>query len=284
MDRTKKLLQTWSGPFRVLRRLGAITYEVENVGGKGRVVSVKRMKAHHEGEHVHARETDFANHLDDAGEMVPGEGRHGHELDGDGDGGSDSTNSDVEEPAPLRVSGPGQGIDEEKDEGIALSPENLVSTDHLDHDGTIPLCSICHQPRRGHRCTGRYIPARQSTTLQRRMGRADTGARPKFGIFYPATKKAVAVFAARDLRSCDGTSIVSWEEEARTQGEEGNHIWAEKCGECGRDGNVQVCFSCNLVYHERCLVRRTIKRGLNEDEELLCPHCVRDLVPSDEER
>ncbi len=282
VDRTKKLLQTWSGPFKVLKRLGAITYEVENVGGRGRVVSVQRMKAHREGEHLQAEETDYENHLENAGEMVPGEGRRSYEREGDGDGGSTSSEgSETEETELLQGRGPGQGIDEEKDNVLNADEtmENFVSPDNLDHDGTIPLCSICHQPRRGHKCTGRYIPTRQSTILQRRVGRADAGAQPRFGIFYPNTKRALAVFAPRDLRPCDGSAVTSWEEEARTQGEEGNHIWAEKCGDCGRDGNVQVCFSCNMVYHERCLVRRTIKRGLKADEELLCPQCILNLLP-----
>jgi hypothetical protein len=43
---------------------------------------------------------------------------------------------------------------------------------------------------------------------------------------------------------------------------------------------VYSCFSCNRVYHPRCLTRSVLNRRLNADEELMCKECFKDSLAS----
>jgi hypothetical protein len=252
-----------------------------------------------------AEESDYAQHLQSTGVGQPWEGTRtwqpNEEQEGDGSDADSADEFDTEggvfandnpnDTQGGKSSGGTQqsavmstNTEAKAADGVVpimppeMESENLVPQEALNHDGIVHLCTICHQPRRGHVCTGSYTPVRQSTVSRRRMGLADVGDGPKFGIYDAQSRRFEAVFASNDRRQVQGVLPTSWEAEARRRGQDGLHVWAEKCADCGRDGNVQLCYSCNLVYHARCLVRKTIRRGLHDNEEMICPQCVQELM------
>ena len=72
--------------------------------------------------------------------------------------------------------------------------------------------------------------------------------------------------------------LVDWAAESEKMGQVGDHIWNENCQECEGAGKVYPCYSCNCVWHPRCLVRKVMPRGLQAHEELVCPECVREVT------
>ena len=56
------------------------------------------------------------------------------------------------------------------------------------------------------------------------------------------------------------------------------HIWNEECFKCNGNGQVYSCYGCNLVFHPKCSVRPLLSRPLREEEEFMCPDCLRDCV------
>ena len=221
---TKKLLHTWTGPFRVIRRMGETTYLVEGVNGEGRAVSSNRLKLYHSSAHPEGDPADYAHHFEDAGEGHPGEGNRTYEptmteqqmaaaeeeakrkqLEDPGGalGGDDAANSSSEEedswgstPNLVETSEaiPAEaGVEESKAEAPPVEPDG----------GLLQLCRVCHQPRRGHICPGVYQPVRQTVVNRRRLGRAHAEAPPLFGILNMVerdTPTLYGVYARNDRR------------------------------------------------------------------------------------
>ena len=156
----------------------------------------------------------------------------------------------------------------------SLPTEEERKKEGEDVDGSLQLCTKCHVPKRGHKCTGTYQPARQSVVAQRRLGKATQEAKPLFGIvrkdpiFGP---QLITVHGKYDRRQPEKFTLKAWQEEGKeTEGKRADHIWNDECEVCGTAGQLPCCYGCNVVYHERCLVRKTIPRGLRHEEDLLC--------------
>ena len=118
------------------------------------------------------------------------------------------------------------------------------------------------------------------TIARRRLGLADPGTAPIFGIV--DTKNEIEVFgvyAPNDVRKMNVIDTPeSWEKIAESNGQTGSHIWAEYCFKCDGRGQVYGCYGCNLAFHPRCSVRPLLARRLTDKEEFLCPDCLRDCV------
>ena len=71
---SKKLTNTWAGPFEILSKIGAHTYRVSGAGTDGRAVNANRLKYYFESEHPEVEETDYADFFTSAGEPAPSEG------------------------------------------------------------------------------------------------------------------------------------------------------------------------------------------------------------------
>ena len=86
------------------------------------------------------------------------------------------------------------------------------------------------------------------------------------------------VFAPYDTRDMEG-EFESFEQHVeRTEGRKAEvDDWNSECEVCAKGGAVLLCQGCNLVYHERCIVTKTLASGLARNQEFLCPGCVQDL-------
>ena len=310
---TRKLTNAWVGPFTVLAKMGPTTYRVTGVTPQGRAVSINRLKKHYDYEHPESVEEDYANHLGTAGQALPGEGNRTYapteqeqkmqEGDGEHPGTTtgtvvDDLTDDAEEPntpesdplpAPPVTRGRGRPkAPAPKRSTIVRRPEHspeLGLTPVPPDGGLRTICARCHQPKRNHKCKGRYIPARQLAVARRRLGLADVDARPVFGIVETSENdevepKVYGVYAPNDVRlmnTIDGR-LTSWEEEAKKQGRVEDDIWNEECFKCEKKGKVYTCYGCNLAYHARCSVAPVLSRRLRFEEDFLCPDCLRDCV------
>ena len=317
---TKKLLHTWTGPFKILKKMSQTTYEVTSVSGQGRSVSTNRLKRYYDREHVEADEDDYADHLRSAGSPEPGEGNRttepNEELDQQGESkDTDAMDEDNEEfgSASVRKRQRSRSSSRERpaQESATASTESTSSsrrksrrlavqqdtapaatgtfsgagagrTEVPPDGGMIVLCKVCKLPKRGHVCSGRYIPVRQSAINRRRMGIAAAGAPPLFGLLTTKDDKTSlsGVYGSNDFRPVFGARIPSWEGLCASKGRTGDDIWDEHCTNCQGTGKVYSCFSCNRVYHPRCLTRSVLNRRLNADEELMCKECFKDSLAS----
>ena len=180
--------------------------------------------------------------------------------------------------APTTRAGPSSRSQDED-----LTPRGLRLRGTDADGGASQLCGKCHAGRKGHRCSGRYQPARQAVVNERRRGKDPDNNAPFFGI---AMRKRGGgeytyrgVFAPYDLRVMEG-EIEKFEDLVRRQ--EGREAkaddWNDYCESCNKKGGVVMCLGCNLVYHEKCLVTRMVEGGLKRNEELLCPGCVQELT------
>jgi hypothetical protein len=147
--------------------------------------------------------------------------------------------------------------------------------------GPIQMCKVCHLPRRGHKCKGRYRPIRQSTHNREKLGLASPDAQPKFGILDfadPEEPQLIGMYNRHDKRKLRWDKTVkTWEEEAKENGEEGIHIWNDNCEICDGSGKMDCCYYCNLTFHGRCLTKNFIPRGLKAHEELVCKDCLNNV-------
>ena len=310
---TRKLTNAWVGPFKVLAKMGPTTYRVTGVTPQGRAVSINRLKKHYDYEHPESVEADYANHLGTAGQALPGEGnrtyapteREKSMQEGDGEHTGTTTGTvvddltdDTEEsntpesdplPAPPVPRSRGRPkAPAPKRSTIVRRPENspeLGITPVAPDGGLRTICARCHQPKRNHKCKGRYIPARQLAVARRRLGLADLDARPVFGIVETSEDaevqpKVYGVYAPNDVRLMNTIEgrLTSWEEEAKKQGRTEDDIWNEECFKCEKKGKVYTCYGCNLAYHARCSVAPVLSRRLRFEEDFLCPDCLRDCV------
>jgi transposase InsO family protein len=263
---SKKLLHSWRGPFIVRAKLGTSTYTVSDAGGGDRVVHASRMKKFYGADHVEPDEADYASFLEDAGEPDPGEGNRTYEP-------ITVTSSERQQPANVSSIAP----------RVQTQTRDVVDPT-LDHDGMVQLCRVCHVPRRGHQCPRSYQPTRQTTVDRRRMGIAAADSLPKFGIINPETQLAWAVYDQNDRRQIQSHNVTSWVSQCAVQGRTDDDIWAEECNVCTGKGKVMACYGCNLVFHGRCLVEKTLpRRSLRVEEELLCPQCTLDALGMDED-
>ena len=307
---TRKLTNPWSGPFKVLRKMDEGTYWVTGVTGQGRSVGIARLKKLCDYEHTEADETDYADHLDSAGQPEPGEGNLTYAPTlteaalptGDGEpitvadgvpvvdnaGGAEaaavSPDTDAVEAAPppktrgrpKRVPPTRTSVLRRAEPGPQLGMTTLDPT-----GGMRNLCNLCHKSKRNHKCTGRYIPVRQLAVARRRLGIAEAGSAPIFGIVDTSDEGAevFGVYASNDVRKMNVlTPPESWETVCEKLGEDGTHIWAEECFKCEGRGLVLGCYGCNLAFHPRCSVRPVLGRRLRGHEEFMCPDCLRDCV------
>ena len=311
---TRKLTNAWTGPFKVLKKMGPTTYLVTGVAGRGRAVNVNRLKKHYEFEHAEVEESDYANHFATAGEPAPSEGNRtyapavaeGLLPPGDGEAG---TSSVAHEPVVDAHEEPSENLAEtqvldrpsapvSKGRGRPRAPKPTASrvvrrvepgpelglvTPVAPCGGLRNLCKRCHQPKRNHKCKGRYIPARQLTVARRRLGLADPGARPIFGLAVTEKEhkevQVYGVYAPNDVRKMNVVETPKdWQTIADALGQKGMHIWNEECFKCNGNGQVYSCYGCNLVFHPKCSVRPLLSRPLREEEEFMCPDCLRDCV------
>ena len=332
---TRKLTNAWTGPFKVLAKMGPTTYRVTGVSGRGRAVSVNRLKKHYDYDHPEVEESDYCTFFEEAGEPMPGEGNRTYAPtaaeaalppgDGEAVNVTDEPVIEIaneEPPATIDVSEDTQGTSAAGTASTSsvaerssnetpmleavvpavtkprgrprippptgttivrrqeLGPELGLATPVPPGGGMRNLCKRCHQPKRNHQCTGRYVPARQLTIARRRLGLADPGTAPIFGIV--DTKNEIEVFgvyAPNDVRKMNVIDTPeSWEKIAESNGQTGSHIWAEYCFKCDGRGQVYGCYGCNLAFHPRCSVRPLLARRLTDKEEFLCPDCLRDCV------
>jgi hypothetical protein len=311
---TKKLTNAWVGPFKVLEKMGPTTYRVTGVSSRGRAVSTNRLKKHYDHEHPEANEEDYANHFETAGEPEPGEGNRTYlptieeealpEGDGEhADGGAEGTEeapvdvtaeatesqpAAVAPPVPPRPRGRPRAQPPKRNTIVRRAepgPELGLTTPVAPNGGLRNVCHRCHQPKRNHKCKGRYIPARQLTVARRRLGLADRDARPIFGIVdnTDGGSKVYGVYAANDVRLMNVLEgrLTSWEAEAKKLGRVEDDIWNEECFACEGKGRVLTCYGCNLAYHPRCSVAPVLARRLRLEEDFLCPDCLRDCVDPD---
>ena len=217
---TRKLTNTWTGPFKIIRQMGPTTYMVTGVAGRGRSVSVNRLKHFVDTEHVEVEEADYANHFQTAGEPLPSDGNRTYAPEANeialqpGDGEVPSGSGDepvvdlaeepaedlaetqaVEAPPESRardtVVAPKRGRGRPRSEPPPVvrvvrrtepGPELGMTAPVAPCGGLRNLCKRCHKPKRNHKCQGRYIPIRQLTAARRRLGLADPGARAVFGL------------------------------------------------------------------------------------------------------
>jgi hypothetical protein len=110
------------------------------------------------------------------------------------------------------------------------------------------------------------------------MGQADKDADPKFGIVNMETMKIYGVYGRYDRRELEGAKVESWQDFAQSQGRDGSDIWADECYICDGKGRVHACYGCNMAAHPRCLVRKTLPKGLKDEEELLCTECTTEAL------
>ena len=314
---TRKLTNTWSGPFRIISRIGPTTYEVTGVSGRGRAVNVNRLKKYYGYDHPEAVEADYADHLETAGEPLPSEGNRTYAPteeeaklpvgDGEAPTSTDTPVVDVpQEEAPVnqpaseteprtttvatrprrrgRPRGqppPSTSIVRRPEPG----PELGLITPVPPGGGLRSLCLRCHQRKRNHTCQGRYIPVRQLQVARRRLGLADPGQKPIFGMvdITGDRPKVFGVYASNDVRRMNVLPgrLTSWEDEAKRLGRSGDAIWNESCFACEGRGKVYTCYGCNLAFHPKCSVSPVLDRPLRVDEEFLCPDCLRDCVDQD---
>ena len=302
---TKKLLHLWSGPFKILSKISRTTYMVTGVDGRGRSVSTDRLKRHYGREHVEAEEDDYADHLTTTGEPDPGEGNRTATpnaiFDKQGEGHPAVLQKDTEETSSQEVQPAQEGSASSSQRARrkrstsrepAVAPASQKSkrrkssrvaarTAVPPDGGLIQLCAICKLPKRGHVCSGEYVPVRQAEVNRRRIGIASAGAAPQFGILTTNDKGEVAVsgvYGRNDFRQVFNARVTSWAGVCEAQGRTGDDIWDEACDYCDRAGKVLSCFSCNRVYHHRCLTRPVLHRPLDANEELLCESCFRDTL------
>jgi len=191
---TKKLLHTWTGPFRVIRRMGETTYLVEGVNREGRAVSSNRLKLYHSSAHPEGDPADYAHHFEDAGEGHPGEGNRTYEPTM-----TEQQMAAAEEEAKRK---------QLEDPGGALGGDDAPNSSSEEEDSWGGMPNLVET----------------------------------------------------------------------SEGQVGDHIWNENCQECEGAGKVYPCYSCNCVWHPRCLVRKVMPRGLQAHEELVCPECVREVT------
>ena len=140
------------------------------------------------------------------------------------------------------------------------------------------LCQKCHKGKKGHVCDGVYAPARQAVVNERRRGKDPDNRTPLFGIAHKKRGEDYVirgVFAPYDLRVMTG-EFESFEEMVqRTEHRKARpDDWNDYCHVCEGKGGVTMCMGCNLVFHEKCLVLKTISEGLGRNEELVCPECI----------
>ena len=143
------------------------------------------------------------------------------------------------------------------------------------------LCAVCHQPKRGHKCTGVYVPVRQTAANRARIGRAARDAPYLFGVLDCSKEPPTlhGVHGRNDWRPLEMTQpLENWGARAKAAGVSAQEAWNVACEVCEGRGRVDCCYSCNLVYHPRCLTKKTIPRGLKAHEELVCPSCTSSLV------
>ena len=315
---TRKLTNAWVGPFKIMRKMGPTTYRVTGVSGRGRAVSVNRLKKYYDYEHPEADEDDYANYLSTAGEPVAGEGNRTY-APTDAEARMPAGDGENEVPTGVNVDMTGEEPDEpaETSEGSAVIPATAEASAPVARKGRgrpkspapkastivrrpepgpelglitpVPpggglrtICNRCHEPKRNHKCKGRYIPVRQLTVARRRLGLADVGARPIFGIVDDSGSRLAVfgVYAPNDVRVMkvlDGR-LSSWEAEAKKAGREDDDIWNNECFKCEEKGRLYTCYGCNLAYHPRCSVAPTLARRLRFEENFLCPDCLRDCV------
>ena len=148
--------------------------------------------------------------------------------------------------------------------------------------GVSQLCRVCHRGRKGHDCPGVYQPVRQTIVTDLRRGKNPTNNTPLFGVVTrrrgqeePVIK---GVFAPYDQREMKGDFESMEQFVLRTTGRVATaEDWNYNCSVCDRSGSVMMCQGCNLVYHERCIVTKTLADGLMRNQEFLCPDCVQSL-------
>ena len=273
---TRKLTNTWTGPFKIIRRMGPTTYLVTGVAGRGRSVSVNRLKKFVDHEHAETEEADYANHFQTAGEPVPSEGNRTYAPAEDeaalepGDGEAAPTASDepvvdiAEEPEEdLRETQATEGgavrgrrtqADDRPRRGrgrprsappqvsrivrrIEPGPELGMSEPVAPCGGLRNLCKRCHKPKRNHKCQGRYIPVRQLTAARRRLGLADEGARAIFGLVVREDKEATPeVFGVYAPNDVRKMNLLELPQD-----------WETVAGGLGQDGDHiwnEECFKC----------------------------------------
>ena len=273
---TRKLTNTWTGPFKIIRRMGPTTYLVTGVAGRGRSVSVNRLKKFVDHEHAETEEADYANHFQTAGEPVPSEGNRTYAPAEDevalepGDGEAAPTASDepvvdiAEEPEEdLRETqategGAARGRKTQADDRprrgrgrprsappqvsrivrrIEPGPELGMSEPVAPCGGLRNLCKRCHKPKRNHKCQGRYIPVRQLTAARRRLGLADEGARAIFGLVVRENTEATPeVFGVYAPNDVRKMNLLELPQD-----------WETVAGGLGQDGDHiwnEECFKC----------------------------------------
>ena len=301
---TKKLLHLWSGPFKILSKVSRTTYMVTGVDGRGRAVSTDRLKRHYGREHVEAEEDDYADHLTSTGAADAGEGNRtaepNAELDKQGEGRSaDARMTAAEEYSSqdVRASQSAASSSSQRrkrsssvEPAPAAAPERskrrkssrvAARTPVPPDGGLIQLCAICKLPKRGHVCSGKYVPVRQAEVNRRRIGIAAAGAPALFGLLTTNADGEAAVsgvYSKNDFRQVFNARVPSWSGICESRGRTGDDIWDDECDYCNRAGKVINCFSCNRVYHHRCLTRPVLHRPLDTNEELLCESCFRDAL------
>jgi hypothetical protein len=88
------------------------------------------------------------------------------------------------------------------------------------------------------------------------------------------------VFAPNDVRKMKllPQRLTDWEKEAQALGLEGADIWNDLCQVCSETGKLYMCYGCNTAYHPKCSVDPVLFRKLKDNEEFLCPACLRDCV------
>jgi len=134
----------------------------------------------------------------------------------------------------------------------------------------------------GHKCTGHYTPVRQAVLNERRRGKDPDNHDAFFGIALRkrGTSEYVirGVYAPYDLREMKGEFETFKDFVKREHGREAREDdWNGNCENCAGTGGLVMCMGCNLVYHERCIVTKVITGGLQRNEELVCPQCVKVL-------
>ena len=143
------------------------------------------------------------------------------------------------------------------------------------------LCAVCHQSKRGHKCPGVYIPVRQIAANRARLRRVAGDAPYLFGVLdcskEPLTLQGVC--GRNDWRPLKlRQPLEDWAARAKAAGVSSQEAWNHACEVCEGRGRVDCCYSCNLVYHPRCLTKKTIPRWMKAHEELVCPSCTETLV------
>ena len=310
---TRKLTNTWTGPFQIMDKIATNTYRVSGgASPEGRAVHIGRLKAYHAGDHPEADDEDYANYFETAGEALPTEGARTYapteeekELPpGDGEhnapdatyqqdevhaGQTQPATTQLLQPPPLPpmqpvapTTAPALPSTSAEELTALPTPELGLLTPVLPSGRRRVICKLCHKPKKNHKCAGRYVPTRQLSAARERLGLANPDQRAIFGIVCvtPNGREVFGAYAQNDVRTMPVVQdrLVSWEAEAKKMGRTDNEIWNDMCAVCDQQGHLYMCYGCNLAYHPRCSVRPVLNRRLRENEDFLCPDCLRDCV------